>query len=262
MSRYAIIAEYDGTAYHGWQIQESVPTIQQHLEEALAQLTQSDIRITGSGRTDTGVHAIGQVAHFDSTIEHFTTETYLRGLNSYLPDDILVKECVKVPANFHARYDAIRRDYTYIIATEPVAIGRQYCWSVYQDLNIQILHRLAEIILGAHDFYSFMSARSSTENTVCTIVKSAWKTGANQLRYSIYGNRFLHNMVRCLVGTMVEVARGRYSLEKFTDFLQAPDKEAPVIRAPAAGLFLEKVHYKSVSLENAGNRFGTIENKR
>ncbi|MCF7805175.1 MAG: tRNA pseudouridine(38-40) synthase TruA [Candidatus Marinimicrobia bacterium] len=244
MNRYALIIEYDGTEFHGWQIQSEVRTVQETIEHALAKLTQREIRIVGSGRTDTGVHARYQVAHFDNDKEDFTPETYTRGINSYLPEDVVIKHCVEVPDDFHARFDALRRDYIYTISTKQIAIERQYAWYIPSDFDRKILEEAAAIIFGKHDFRSFMSANSDTDNTVCEIVKSSWKIGSNRLRYLVYGNRFLHNMVRCLVGTMIEVARGRYTLPEFRDFVETPDKEAPVVRAPAQGLVLDKVHYR------------------
>ncbi|MBS1272090.1 MAG: tRNA pseudouridine synthase A [Candidatus Marinimicrobia bacterium] len=243
MSRFALLIEYDGSQYHGWQIQKADPTIQQHLEDAMQQLTQQSVRIIGSGRTDTGVHARGQVAHFDSPREDFTAEIYRRGLNANLPDDILVKACVSVSDDFHARFDAKRRDYQYTMTMNPRALGRQYAWSVRGSLDVTLLQQTAEFVEGTHDFTSFMSARSDIENTRCHIIKSSWKIGSKRLRYFGCGDRFLHNMVRCLVGTMVEVARGRYTMDEFRQFIDEPDKKAPVVRAPAHGLVLDKVHY-------------------
>ena len=244
MTRYALLIEYDGSRYHGWQIQNGAPTIQGALEAAMERLTQSAVRITGSGRTDTGVHARAQVAHFDSPREDFSEDNYRMGLNSYLDHDIVVKECRRVSDDFHARFQAAQRDYSYAISTVPLAIGRRYAWFLYNKLDTGLLEDLAKSIHGKHDFRSFMHARSDAENTICDIMNSSWIITRDALRYSISGNRFLHNMVRCLVGTMIEVARGRYTPDMFRQFLHEPDKEAPVVRAPAHGLVLERVHYE------------------
>jgi len=244
MTRYAILVEFDGAAYSGWQVQRDVPTIQGRLESALQQLTQEAVRVVGAGRTDAGVHARGQVAHFDVTRVRHPSDVYIRGLNSYLPADILVKDCSEVAEAFHARYDAVRRTYRYEITRVPAAIGREYHWYVSRDLETGSLQEMADLIAGEHDFTSFMHAQSSTENTVCDIFTSGWTTEEQTLRYEITGNRFLHNMVRCLVGTMIEVARGRYTVGEFRTFLDDPDQEAPVYRAPAHGLFLEEVAYR------------------
>jgi len=244
MSRFALLIEYDGANYAGWQLQNDQPTIQGEIEKALEQLTQTQVRITGSGRTDAGVHARHQIAHFDSPKSTLSKDNYRRGLNSYLNDDIIVKDCQSVPDDFHARFQAIRRDYSYAITRELVALDRQYLWYVPDSLDTELLQRAAKCIRGEHDFRSFMHARSDVENTVCHISESSWKIQPEKLRYLIYGNRFLHNMVRCLVGTMIEVARGRYTLGEFQDFMENPDKEAPVVSAPAHGLVLEHVHYE------------------
>ncbi len=244
MSRFALIIEYDGTNYAGWQLQNDQPTIQGAIENALQQLTQRNVRVTGSGRTDAGVHARAQVAHFDSRKSTLSEENYRRGLNTYLNDDIIVKDCQKVADDFHARFQAIQRDYSYSITSVPVAIHRQYLWYVPDSLDLNLLEQAAEIIPGKHDFRSFMHAQSDVRSTICEITESSWKITSKKLRYLIYGNRFLHNMVRSLVGTMIEVARGRFSLQEFREFVEEPDKEAPVVCAPAHGLVLEQVHYE------------------
>lgn len=244
MTRYAIRIEFDGTNYNGWQIQKGVPTIQDTLETAIYELTEEYTRVVGSGRTDAGVHAFGQVAHFDIANSNYPSDVYVRGLNNYLPADILVKECAEMSEGFHARYDARQRTYVYDITLEPVAIRRQYQWYVPAKIRRDHLQTAASQVRGLHDFYSFMHARSNTQNTSCDILESEWQMQTHRLRYRITGNRFLHNMVRCLVGTMIEVARGRYSMEEFELFLSQPDKEAPVYRAPAHGLFLEQVRYE------------------
>lgn len=245
MSRYALRIEYDGTQYHGWQIQQEVRTVQAEIEKALSRLTGQELRITGSGRTDAGVHAHGQIAHFDESERGFDTGVYYRGLNSYLPEDILIRECHSVGEDFHARFDARQRFYRYEITLEPIAIGRQYAWQVYREMDEEILQKAAGFIRGTHDFLSFQHAQSEIENSVCEISDSAWKIDGNRLRYLICGDRFLHNMVRCLVGTMIEVARNRFSLAEFESFIEQPDKEAPVVRAPAHGLFLDDVRYEA-----------------
>ncbi len=245
MSRYLLQIEYDGTLYHGWQIQQNVRTIQEEIERALTQLTQQQIRITGSGRTDAGVHAYKQMAHFDEEKRQFGIEVYIRGLNSYLPDDIIIKNCHEVPPDFHARFDARKRYYQYQISLDSLAIGRQYSWQVFREIDGEKLQQAASFIEGTHDFLSFQHAQSEIENTVCKILNSAWKIDGNNLRYLICGDRFLHNMVRCLVGTMIEVARNRFTLKEFRSFIEQPDKLAPVVRAPAHGLFLSDVQYEN-----------------
>lgn len=244
MSKFALTIEYDGTRYHGWQIQNDQRTIQGSLESAMQKLTQHSVRIIGSGRTDTGVHARNQIAHFDSPSDAFSEDNFRLGLNAYLDEDIVVKKCQRVPDDFHARFWARQRDYSYTLSTKPLAIGREYRWYVRNSLDPALLEQCAEVVRGEHNFLSFMHARSDTENTICDIVESSWIIAPKKLRYLICGNRFLHNMVRCLVGTMIEVARGRYSLEQFRLFIELPDTETPVVRAPARGLVLERVHYK------------------
>jgi len=243
--RFAIEVEYDGSDYSGWQIQTDVPTVQETLERAGFELTRQEIRMIASGRTDSGVHARGQVVHFDVKDIDFEVDVVQRGLNSYLPDDIVVKRAVEVSPEFHARYDARRREYIYTISTVQHAIGRQYVWYVQWDIDFRKLHQCADYVTGEHDFCSFMHARSDTEDTVCIITGSSWEQSGERLYYRISGNRFLHNMVRCLVGTMIEVARGRYALEDFQSFVDDPDKDAPVVRAPAKGLTLEGVQYEN-----------------
>ena len=243
VKRFAIRVEYDGTDYSGWQIQANATTIQERLEDALKEITRQEIRIVGAGRTDSGVHARGQVAHFDVNDVKLEPVNITGGMNANLPDDIVVRETWEVDGQFHARHDAVSRDYIYTISLQQHAIGRQYCWFVYNDLDFHTLQEAERLVLGEHDFRSFMHAQSDTEDTICNITKSTWKSEEDTYRYGISGNRFLHNMVRCLVGTMVEVARGRYTVQDFRDYIQQPDKEAPVVSAPAKGLVLDRVHY-------------------
>ncbi len=243
MSRYALLIEFDGTNYSGWQIQKGVQTVQGTLETAIYELTEERTRVVGSGRTDAGVHAFGQVAHFDIVSKRYPSDVYIRGLNTYLPNDILVRTCTEISDGFHARYDARQRTYIYDITLEPVAIHRKYQWYVPAAIQRDHLLVAAKQVLGRQDFTSFMHARSDTRNTICEILESEWLIERHTLRYRITGDRFLHNMVRCLVGTMIEVARGRYSMDDFGLFLTQPSRDAPVYRAPAHGLFLEQVQY-------------------
>ena len=240
--RYAILLEYDGTAFHGWQIQPAGATIQAALEEAISKIIQQDIRVTGSGRTDAGVHAAGQVAHFDADLP-MPVGRLTGAINTHLPDDIRVLDAQEVTGEFNSRFDAIARHYQYNISYFPHPITRHTHWYCKYELNIDLLNQCASMILGEHDFTSFCASVTDTENMVCDIQHSEWEVRNTRIIYRVHGSRFLHHMVRMLVGTMIEVARGRWSIDDFRLRLQQPNHDHDTITAPAKGLILERVVY-------------------
>jgi tRNA pseudouridine38-40 synthase len=237
-----ILLEYDGTDYSGWQSQADGNAIQDHVEAAIFRLTQEKVRITGAGRTDAGVHARGQVANFPLSKALPVQKIYM-GLNFYLPDDIVIKKAEEVSGEFNARFDARRRIYQYFISTERTAVSRNFCWQLFVKLDISLLQSLAGIILGSHDFSSFSRLQAQAKNRICQIYESNWRIQNGYYVYRIVANRFLHGMVRTLVGTMVDVARGRFSGDEFKKIFQSQDRDKAGQTAPARGLFLEEVIY-------------------
>lgn len=237
-----LILEYEGTNYHGWQIQENSVTIQQKVEEAIFKLTGEKTRLTGAGRTDAGVHARGQVANFVLN-KALAVRQIEGGINAYLPKDIVVKSAEVVEENFNARFSAIKRIYQYYICFQKTAIMRNFCWQIFQKLNQNVLEEMSQMLCGEHDFSSFARLETQTDHKKCIVYESVWEGRNDQLIYRIVANRFLHGMVRTIVGTMVDVALGKYSIEKFKEIFQAKNRLEAGATAPAKGLILEEVIY-------------------
>jgi tRNA pseudouridine38-40 synthase len=242
--KIAILIQYDGSAYHGWQVQAEPETVQGHIEASLAMVFDKKIGIIGSGRTDSGVHALGQVAHFELDTCTIPVENLWKALNRKLPDDIRLIASAAVDEKFHSRFAAVRRKYLYQIATVPNVLDRNTKWHVRYPLDIAMLRELSQHIIGTHDFSSFCYAGTETENMVCTITTADWDVDhAGVIGFTIAGDRFLHHMVRMLVGSMIEVARGKWDMGHFLSLLEKPDRQSHVVTAPANGLILMEVSY-------------------
>jgi len=242
-NHYKLTIEYDGTNFCGWQVQPNKRTVQSELESALFSFYQEKIRVTASGRTDAGVHALGQVISY-STQKNRTDKQIRFGLNSFLPNDITVKKVESVSNDFNPRYDVIRRCYFYQIYQDTSALYRRTAWCILDQLNVLEMKKCANLIVGEHDFQSFCSSKAEVNQFRCTVEKAAWAYEKPQmLVFTIIANRFLHNMVRILVGTIVEVGRGRFTVEDLKKMLFNKNRQKAGLTAPACGLFLEKVEY-------------------
>ncbi|HKJ30331.1 MAG TPA: tRNA pseudouridine(38-40) synthase TruA [Balneolales bacterium] len=244
MSRYQLFIEYDGTHYAGWQTQPDEPTIQDAIEAALAQILRKEISIVGAGRTDSGVHAEGQVAHFDFE-EPIDKKKLLKSLWGVLPRDIAVWDMKEVDGTFHARFDGTARQYRYQIIMRPSPLHRPLSWERYFEFDISSMIECAKHVNGVHDFESFCKHNPDVNHTRCEVTHSeiSFKNDL-MIVYRIKANRFLHHMVRSLVGTMVEVGLGKRSTESFKTLVLQPDRTSVGVTAPAQGLILEKVFYK------------------
>ncbi len=242
MVNYKLRLEYDGTDFSGFQIQPNVRTVQGELQGALKTLFPRDFCLAAAGRTDAGVHARGQVVNVRAEKE-FPPEVLMRALNANLPADVVVKTAERVPADFHARFSACRRRYTYRISRVPVALERHFVWHIPFPVDEDVLQACAKIILGQTDFESFTKSGAEVNSYTCEIAESRWEFESFHLTFHLAANRFLHNMVRILVGTMIEVGRGRFSLEDFEKMFAAHDRRAAGLTAPARGLTLEEVRY-------------------
>ncbi len=245
MANFKIIIEYDGAAYHGWQIQADKPTIQETLEAALSMMTKERIHVIGSGRTDAGVHALGQVANFHTTAK-ISARSFQAGLNSLLPDDIVIRSCERVDDAFHARFNAIAKTYQYRIRNRltPSAIGRQYEWFIRKKLDVAAMQDAARMIIGTHDFKSFESTGSPRESTVRTVsAADVYEGEKGRIFIDVTADGFLKYMVRNIVGTLVEVGLGKLSLENFNHIMKSKDRKTAGSTAPAHGLFLMSVMY-------------------
>lgn len=250
--RLKLIVHYDGSAFHGWQQQPDQRTVQGDLEAALSRLADRPRTVLGSGRTDTGVHATGQVASVDMTSE-WTADKLRRSLNAILQHDLWIEHAERVASDFHPRYDAVARTYTYDVGLRPEAASpfhRRWCWALGADLESRLLDAAAGAIEGEHSFLSFSKAGQAERGERCEVAEAAWSPCALGVRFSVTADRYLHHMVRYLVGTMVDIARGRRPLEDMTRLL---DNEGPLTTSPPAppeGLFLSHVEYpESVLLD-------------
>lgn len=243
MSRYKLTIEYDGTHFSGWQIQPDEITVEQTLEEAFSQILQRPVDLTGQGRTDAGVHARGQTAHLDIQ-EDTDVQKLIFGVNGMTGDDIQVVKVEEVSPEFHARFDAMAREYEYIITTRPMPMLRLYAWPLRQPVDIDQLHQCAELLNGEFDFSGFSKFNEDNFTTKCEIQHSEFKMEGEIIRYRIRANRFLRNMVRRLVGTMVRTAQGKMTMEQFEEALKNPGSKIPTFTAPAKGLVLQEVFYK------------------
>ena len=242
MARFKITIQYDGTKFFGWQFQPEKRTVQDELEKVISTFSDGEkIKVFGAGRTDTGVHALSQVAHFDLNTD-LDTCNLIKALNAHLSEDILVESLDVVPADFHARYSAQIRYYRYQCYTGNNVLFRNQSWITGQ-LDQSILQSVAETVVGEHDFLSFCKFRIDMKSTVCKIYESVWKKQDKMLIYYVSGNRFLHHMVRYLTGTMVEISREKFTIESFLNLLNNPEKNVQIFKAPPQGLILEKVDY-------------------
>ena len=242
MRNIKIVVEYEGTNYHGWQWQENADTVQGRLMEAITRLTGEQATVTGAGRTDAGVHARGQVANFKIR-KALPLHNIEMGLNAYLPRDIVVKSAEEVPPDFNARFDARKRIYQYYISPQRTALLRNLTWQFFSPFDEDLLHRTAAMIIGEHDFGAFSRVEVQSNHKRCIVYESRWFYKDGLLVYRIAANRFLHGMVRTLVGTMMDCARGKISLEEFEAIFHSRDRTQAGPAAPARGLILEAVEY-------------------
>lgn len=246
MRNIKLTIEYDGTNYCGWQVQENGPSIQAEIEKALHAITGEKIRINGSGRTDAGVHARGQAANF-TTESRIPQEKFAYALNSQLPRDIVIKDSREVPIDFHARYSAIGKKYSYLVHNSkfPSALLRNYAYHVEycERLDIRKLGKAAEAFIGTYDFSGFMSTGTKVSDTVRTIYDLAIEREGELIRFNFKGSGFLYNMVRIIMGTLLFAGIGKINPEDIKSIILSKDRTRAGITVPACGLYLEEVYY-------------------
>ncbi|GIV44757.1 MAG: tRNA pseudouridine synthase A [Bacteroidia bacterium] len=242
MQRYFIQLAYKGTNYHGWQIQDNAPTIQEELNNALSTLLHQNIETIGCGRTDTGVHASEYYAHFDS-IEINDLEQLIYKLNKFLSKDIAVYKIFKVKNDANARFDAIERTYNYYITKrkDPFLIDSAYYY--YGNLDIIEMNKAAAFLLTYNDFEAFSKSNTQVNNYICKIIYAKWTENNDILNFEITANRFLRNMVRAIVGTLLEVGKGNMNLEDFKKVIESKNRSNAGFSVPAHALFLSKIKY-------------------
>ena len=245
MRRIKLTISYDGTNYCGWQIQPNGITIEEVLNNAISKLTGENILVIGASRTDSGVHAMGNVAVFD-TGTTIPAEKIAVALNQRLPEDIVITKSEEVALDFHPRYCDCSKTYEYhIINTRiPVPTKRLTNYFVSYNLNLEHMRQAASYLVGEHDFVSFCNVRTDVENTVRTIYALDIEDVGNEITIRITGNGFLYNMVRIIVGTLIRVGRGFYEPEKVKEILEAKDRKAAGVTAPAHGLMLMEIKYE------------------
>ncbi len=244
MNNYKLTVQYDGSAFAGWQAQKNAKTVQAVLKEKIELLVKEEINLIGSGRTDTGVHALGQIANFKCG-KSLDLRKFTHSLNAVLPRSIAVADAELVGEDFHARFDAKRRSYLYFFSTKKSPFFDKYSWH-YPAINgfdTERLNEISKTLLGKRDFTSFAKSKSETKNKVCEIFSVRWRKSGNLVIFYIEANRFLHGMVRTIIGTLLD-AYGKNSPDEFlNDVLAARSRTAASDSVKAKGLFLYKVKY-------------------
>lgn len=249
--RYFLQLSYDGGRYHGWQIQPNGVSVEEVVERSLTTLLRSPIDVTGAGRTDAGVNASMMVAHFDTDIA-FACQPLADRLNRLLPQDICVHRVWAVPGSLHARFSATSRTYHYYVATRKDVFASKFAWHVRQPLDFRLMNEAATLLLGTQDFTSFAKVHTDVKTMTCTVSRACWERmdgcalvspAAGLWRFTITADRFLRNMVRAIVGTLIDVGRGRISVAQFAGIIRAANRCEAGQSVPAHALFLSDVTY-------------------
>ncbi len=240
-NRYAIKIAYDGTKFNGWQIQRNTITVQQVLEDALSLLLKEKIRIIGAGRTDTGVHATGQFAHFDTN--NYLKDNFLNKINGILPNSIAVLEVFKTIPNFHARFDALYRKYIYKITTQKNPFLLERSLFIPYPLNFENMQLASKELLKFDDFKAFCKAHSNNKTYLCKVNQAEWKIYEQNIEFHIQANRFLRGMVRAIVGTLLEVGKEKISVNDFISIIRSGDRKKAKMNVAPYGLYLVEVGY-------------------
>lgn len=243
--RYFITLSYDGTNYHGWQIQPHSNSVQEELQKALSTLLRQPIEVVGAGRTDTGVHASMMVAHMDVEQTDVDCAQLVYKLNKILPRDIAVQKVEPVSDDMHARFSARSRTYHYFLHMEKNPFRRHYSWRIpYGSLDFALMNEAARIIMEYEDFTSFSKTNTDVKTNICHISKAEWRElGDGQWMFEVTANRFLRNMVRAIVGTLVEVGRGKLQLDDVRRIIEAKDRCRAGESVPGNALFLVDIEY-------------------
>ena len=240
--RYFIELSYKGTNYHGWQIQPDASSVQEEITKALATILQEKILLIGAGRTDAGVHASQMFAHVDTVKK--LTDDYVHKLNAILPNDIVIKSIKEVSDETHARFDAVSRTYEYriLLGRDPFLLD--ITWQLHQkNLQIEKMNEAANLLFEYEDFESFSKVKTDVNTFNCTIMKAVWTLEDKHLIFQIKANRFLRNMVRAIVGTLLEVGLGKKTVEDFRKIIESKKRSEAGLSVPAKGLFLTEVCY-------------------
>lgn len=234
---------YNGSAFHGWQIQPNASSVQEHIEVALTKMHGPKVGIVGCGRTDTGVHASDFYAHFDLEEKRYENDKLVYKLNAMLPKEISISEIYQVSEDFHARFSATARTYEYFITKvkDPFTIGQS--WFLKKDVNLDLIREAAKELLVSDDFSSFAKLHTDVKTNICDVMHFDVQQIDQQIKFTIKANRFLRNMVRAIVGTLIEVGLEKISVEEFKNIIAVKNREVASSSAPGDGLFLSKIEY-------------------
>ena len=240
--RYFIKLAYNGTNYHGWQYQPNASSVQETMNKAVSTILNTEINVMGAGRTDTGVHAKEMYAHFDFK-KSFEIESVIHKLNSFLPKDITVYDIIPVPAAAHTRFDAVKRTYEYHINTFKDSFLQEQSWYFHQHLDIDLMNQAAQLLFDHTDFQCFSKVNTDVNTFDCTVFEAHWSKENEKLIFTISANRFLRNMVRAIVGTLINIGLHKISLADFDAIIISKNRDKAGFSVPAHGLYLTKIEY-------------------
>lgn len=241
--RYFIQLAYNGTPYHGWQYQPNASSVQETLNKAFSVVLNTEINLMGAGRTDTGVHAKEMYAHFDLDMP-FDIPNLVHKLNSYLPKDIVIYAVFPVSNEAHSRFDATKRTYEYHINTFKNPFLQEQSWYFHQPLDIELMNEAAQLLLNHTDFQCFSKVNTDVNTFDCTIFEAYWKQEKDSLIFTISANRFLRNMVRAIVGTLINIGLHKITLTDFETIIESKNRDKAGFSVPAHGLYLTKIEYE------------------
>jgi tRNA pseudouridine38-40 synthase len=250
--RYFFEIAYNGKDFNGWQSQKNGIGVQTVVEEALTKLLQEEIKIVGSGRTDTGVHCEQQFFHTDIS-QNFEKQTLIQKLNSFLPQSIVIRGIRTVKQDASARYDAIERSYRYQITRFKDPFLKDYAWHFFKPLDLETMNKAAALLVGEHDFECFSKVKTDVNHFLCHIHSASWSENGTMLTFQITANRFLRGMVRAIVGTLLDVGTGKTSLQELKVIISSKDRKKAGANVPANGLFLMRVKYPDTIFINDNN---------
>ena len=243
LKRYFLEFHYTGKSYHGWQRQPNAISVQEVMEEALKTLLKKTIPLIAAGRTDTGVHAKQMFAHFDLVISEKELKQLIFRLNQFLPQDIAIKSIRTVKSEAHARFDALSRTYEYHLTNTKSPFKQGFSYSLHKPLDLQAMNNAASTLLEYKDFECFSKSNTDVKTFLCDIAKAEWKKNGSELVFTITANRFLRNMVRAIVGTLIEVGLGKKKSEQIHQIIQSKNRSLAGYSVPAEGLFLTRINY-------------------
>jgi tRNA pseudouridine38-40 synthase len=242
MFNYKLTLQYDGTKYAGWQIQENALSIQEVIKSSIQQILQEEVNLIGAGRTDAGVHALGQVANFtlDKELDLFR---FKYSINSVLPDDISITNIESVDEKFHSRFSAKKRSYIYLISNQKSPFFDRYSYNYYSELNQQKLNEISSVMIGSKDFTSFSKLNPAVQNKNCEVFEARWRKEKNLFIFYIEANRFLYGMVRATIGTLLKAYSSESAIEYLENVFAKKNRDAAADAVPSKGLFLYKIKY-------------------